>query len=85
MGRPSATSSLNRSPSIDSLIEASDQAGSDLDDRGDDDDLERLSDSDSIAEIGRITGQIRVDVHRRSDLDDVKNVQPLDGPVITIY
>lgn len=85
MGRPSATSSLNRSPSIDSLIEASDQAGSDLDDRGDDDDLERLSDSDSIAEIGRITGQIRVDVHRRSDLDDVKNVQPLDGPVIKAF
>uniref|UniRef100_A0A182MMF7 MyTH4 domain-containing protein n=1 Tax=Anopheles culicifacies TaxID=139723 RepID=A0A182MMF7_9DIPT len=83
--RPSATN-LNRSPSLDSLVESSDPAASDVDDPAEDEeDMERLSDSDSIAEIGRITGQIRVDVHRRSDLDDVKNVQPLDGPVIKAF
>uniref|UniRef100_A0A182NQ59 MyTH4 domain-containing protein n=1 Tax=Anopheles dirus TaxID=7168 RepID=A0A182NQ59_9DIPT len=81
-GQPS--NNLNRSPSIDSLVESSDPAGSDVDDPAEDD-MERMSDSDSIAEIGRITGQIRVDVHRRSDLDDVKNVQPLDGPVIKAF
>uniref|UniRef100_A0A182YC42 Uncharacterized protein n=1 Tax=Anopheles stephensi TaxID=30069 RepID=A0A182YC42_ANOST len=89
MGRPAGhapASLINRSPSIDSLVESSDPAASDVDDPAEDDeDMERLSDSDSIAEIGRITGQIRVDVHRRSDLDDVKNVQPLDGPVIKAF
>ncbi|ETN61154.1 hypothetical protein AND_007197 [Anopheles darlingi] len=84
-GHPGGPS--NRSPSLDSLVESFDPTGSDLDDDPDDDqeDMERLSDSDSIAEIGRITGQIRVDVHRRSDLEDVKNVQPLDGPVIKAF
>uniref|UniRef100_A0A182WK25 MyTH4 domain-containing protein n=1 Tax=Anopheles minimus TaxID=112268 RepID=A0A182WK25_9DIPT len=90
LGRPSgirqSSTNLNRSPSIDSLVESSDPAASDVDDPAEDEeDMERLSDSDSIAEIGRITGQIRVDVHRRSDLDDVKNVQPLDGPVIKAF
>uniref|UniRef100_A0A4Y0BKW9 MyTH4 domain-containing protein n=1 Tax=Anopheles funestus TaxID=62324 RepID=A0A4Y0BKW9_ANOFN len=84
--RQSSSNNLNRSPSIDSLVESSDPAASDVDEQAEDDeDMERLSDSDSIAEIGRITGQIRVDVHRRSDLDDVKNVQPLDGPVIKAF
>uniref|UniRef100_A0A182SS27 Uncharacterized protein n=1 Tax=Anopheles maculatus TaxID=74869 RepID=A0A182SS27_9DIPT len=54
MGRPTAQTSnnLNRSPSIDSLVESFDPAASDLDDPAEDDEeMERLSDSDSIAEI----------------------------------
>ncbi|KXJ76518.1 hypothetical protein RP20_CCG009528 [Aedes albopictus] len=50
-----------------------------------DDKFDRLSDSDSMAEICEITGETRVDIHRRSDLDDMQDVQPLDEPVIKAY
>lgn len=50
-----------------------------------DDKLDRLSDSDSVAEIGEITGETYADIHRKSDLDDSLNVKPLDEPVIKAY
>lgn len=47
--------------------------------------MDQLSDSDSLAEIGEITGETQADIHRKSDLDDFLNVQPLDEPVIKAY
>lgn len=70
--------SLQRVASLDSLVNSSEQDSSD-------DELERLSDSDSLPEIGQITGETRVDVHRKSDLEEMKNVEPHQEPVIKAY
>ncbi|XP_065082461.1 unconventional myosin-XV isoform X2 [Ochlerotatus camptorhynchus] len=70
---------LHRPASLDSLVNLPEQT-SNMDDK-----FERLSDSDSMAEICEITGETRVDIHRRSDLDDLQDVLPMDEPVIKAY
>lgn len=75
----SETDTLHRPVSLDSLVNLSERA-SNLDDK-----LEQLSDSDSMAEICELTGETLVDIHRRSDLDDLQDVQPMDEPVIKAY
>lgn len=71
---------LHRPASLDSLVNLPAEQATNIDDK-----FDRLSDSDSMAEICEITGETRVDIHRRSDLDDMQDVQPLDEPVIKAY
>lgn len=76
----SETTTLHRPASLDSLVNLTSDHAAHMDEN-----FERLSDSDSMAEICEITGETRVDIHRRSDLDDMQDLQPLDEPVIKAY
>jgi hypothetical protein len=72
-------SGLNRSASLDSL------ANSEQDSSEGEENIERISDSDSTPELGEITGSTCAEIHRRSDLEEMKNFEAPNGPVIKAY
>lgn len=71
--------SLQRAASLDSLINSSEQETSE------EDDPERLSDSDSILELAQITGSNNIEHPRQSDLALLKNIDPQNETVIKAY
>ena len=68
---------LPRSTSLDSLVNSSDQNSS----------LDELSDSDSLCELKNISAydSKSADRHRKSDIEELKNVEPPQEPVIKAY
>lgn len=71
--------SLQRAASLDSLVNSSEQETSE------EDDPERLSDSDSILELAQITGTNNIEHPRQSDLALLKNIDPQNETVIKAY
>lgn len=72
-------SNLHRPASLDSLINSSEQETSE-------DDIDQLSDSDSLTELKNITGSSKQeDIPRKSDIEDLKKVEPPKEPVIKAY
>lgn len=70
---------LHRPTSVDSLVNSSENCSSDeqIDDG--------ISDSDSISDISHITGTTHAQIHRKSDLEDIKDSQPIHEPIIKAY
>jgi hypothetical protein len=80
-GNANESSNLHRPASLDSLINSSEQESSE-------DDIDQLSDSDSLTELENITGTSNgkpEDIPRKSDIEDLKKVEPPREPVIKAY
>lgn len=71
-------SNLHRPASLDSLVNSSDNGSSD-------EQIEGISDSDSISDLSHITGTTHAQVHRKSDLEDLKDSAPIHEPIIKAY
>lgn len=76
--KPNESSNLHRSASLDSLGNSSENGSSD-------DQIEGISDSDSISDLSHITGTTHAQVHRKSDLEDLNDSTPIHEPIIKAY
>lgn len=75
--------SMNRSTSLDSLANSSDHENS-VESGGDR--IEELSDTDSVADGNQVhLGVTEAQVHRKSDLENLDDVEPPNEPVIKAY
>lgn len=75
---------LHRSTSLDSLANSSDQDSESAEVQNIIND-ELISDTDSITDLGHITGTTCAQIHRKSDLEELKDALPVREPIIKAY